>query len=669
MSKNRNKITKLGSKIIKKERVSFYLFFLFLIPLVLYIRVVDFQFTKFDDTDIIVRHYDTIKDLKNIPQVFIRDFYLDTTGTAFYRPLPAVSYMFDAQVGGEEPWIYHLTNLFIHILTTIVLFFFLIKLNIRKDIAFLLSLFFSINPLFANAVAWVPGRVELLLCLFSLLSLITFIEYSQNHKNSWFYLHSLVFLLALFSKETAVLLPVLILSLLFFSSKVKIKIKEIIPLIAVWCISGLLYYFMRHSVIKVNPDSHLSGVIPFIKNLPAIPITFGKFFIPYNLSTLPLYDTPSLFIGIILIIVFATFVIKFIGTERGIVIWGGIWFIAFTIPPMFARVYLAEFNFEYSEFRTYLPAIGILIILGILSNELPKSYSFNKLLKIAVPVFLLYGIITYIHSDVYSDPVSFTNSAINASPNNAFALNLRGFNYLEGGNGEQALPDFESAIKICPVYSSPYNNLGNIYRSVGDNQKAEYYFSQAIKYDTLYPNSSFLFNNAFLSLSAEKVAFKKYTEALDVLKKGASIYPNDSKINNNMGYVYYCLGKSDSAIVCFNKAIIVEPSSPSYFYNRANAKYIIKDFNGSLLDFNMALNLDPGIMDAYLNRGKLKTDMNDYKGAISDFNMAINLNSQSAEAYYYRGTAYFKMNEPGEASKDWADARKFGFKDTNIVKH
>jgi tetratricopeptide (TPR) repeat protein len=654
--------------VTKKNKLNIYLAILILVPLVLYIRVVDFQFTKFDDEDIIVKHYDTLKDLKNINQTFTHDFYMDTTAAVYYRPIPVVSFMIDAQIGGQEPWIYHLTNLILHIITVIVLFFFLQKLRIKREIAFLLSLLFAIHPLFTNAVAWAPGRVELLFCLFSLLSFITFIEYYNNPKKSWFLLHSFVFFLALYSKETAVSLPVLLVALLYFTSKEKLRFKKIVPFLAVWSILGLLFYYMRNNVIKVNPDSELSGIIPFIKNLPAIPITFGKFFIPYNLSTLPLFDTPSLVLGIILMIAFAAIIIKYNRSDRGTVILGIIWFMVFTIPPMLARVYLAEFNFEYSEFRTYLPAIGILIIIGILANELPRSYSFNKILKITLPVFLIFGIITYTHSAVYSDPVSFANSAINAGPNNAFALNLRGYNYLFSDNGELALSDFSNAIKICPIYSSPYNNLGILYRSSGDDQKAEYYFTQALKYDTLFPNRSFLMNNAFISLSAEKISLKKYDEAIVILKKSANSYPRDSKTYNNLGYVYTRTGKLDLSIVSFNKAISIEPNSASYYNNRAKAKYSIKDFNGSLLDFNQALNLNPNIQDAYLNRGKLKIDMSDYEGAISDFDITLNLNPQSAEAYFFKGNAYSKINNPGKAERDWIVARKYGF-NPDSLKH
>jgi len=124
MSKNKKKINPSVSDFKDKYKVSTYLLFLILIPMVLYIKSVGFQFTKFDDTDIILRHYDTIKDLKNIPLAFKSDFYLDTTGTSFYRPIPAISFMLDSQIGGEEPWIYHFSNLIIHIITTLVLFFF-----------------------------------------------------------------------------------------------------------------------------------------------------------------------------------------------------------------------------------------------------------------------------------------------------------------------------------------------------------------------------------------------------------------------------------------------------------------------------------------------------------------------------------------------------------------
>jgi tetratricopeptide (TPR) repeat protein len=666
--KSNKKNKPVESSAAKKNKLIIYLFFLLFIPFVLYIRVVNFQFSSLDDSDIITATYNISGDLNNIKEAFTHDAFMSNSGDAFYRPMQTISFMLDAQIGGLNPWIYHLSNLLFHILTVIALFFFLKKIGIKEEISFLLSIFFSIHPLLTNAVAWIPARGDLLFGLFSLLSFITFLEYFENRKTVFLILHSFVFLMAVFSKETTVLLPVLILFYLYFIKRNKFNLKEIVPFLMIWGFSFLSFYILRQSVVRVKLGSNIFGIIPFIKNLPTIPITFGKFFIPYNLSTLPLFDTASLVLGILLLIVFIVLAIKYFRVQNRILLWGAVWFLAFTVPPMLLRVPIADYGIEYFDYRAYFPVIGILIIIGFLANELPGRYSFSSILKVTIPILLIYGTIALILTPAYSDPLSFFNSAINANSKNALAVHSRGGLYRDAGDIESALSDFNSATKICSTYSNPYVGKGDCYRNIGDNNKAVYYYSQALMYDTLYKNINNLHDNAYLSLSAMDIILKKYDEALVILKKGSNNYPGSNKIFNNLGYVYSCLGKNDSAIVCFNRAIEIEPNAASYYYNRANSKYQIKDFNGSLLDINKAVRLEPGYKDAYLKRGILKIDMTDYFGAITDLNMTLSLDQESGEAYYYRGNVYSKMNKPTEAEKDWAAARKLGFVETTSTK-
>jgi tetratricopeptide (TPR) repeat protein len=349
--------------------------------------------------------------------------------------------------------------------------------------------------------------------------------------------------------------------------------------------------------------------------------------------------------------------------EGRIIFWGTIWFLAFSVPPMLIRNYNADIGYEYFEYRTYLPMMGILVIIGFLSNRILDRYSFNTILKLSIPILFIYAVIAFIHSTVFIDPVSFFTSALNASSKNAMALNSRGCLYSDAGMMEQAIRDFDNATRICPTYSSPYYNKADVYKTLGYDSRAEEFYSQALKYDTLYRNTNILMDNAYISLSAEKIILKKFDEALVILNKAESIYPLSYKIYNNIGYVYSSIGKYDSAVYNFSRAIELEPNVASYYNNRAKAKYHLKDFNGSLYDFKKALDQDPSLNDAYLNRGIAKIDMNDYEGAISDFNMALSLDSQSGEAYYYRGVAYSKINKSAETEKDLVEARKLGFKE------
>ena len=658
-TKKRNKPATTVKRKYNKKII--YLIFLVFVPFMLYLKVLGFEFTRFDDDEIIVAHYDKIGSLMNIKDAFTHDAFMSDRGESFYRPVQTISYMLDAQIGGKEPWIYHLSNLLLHILIVVALFFFLKKIGLREEISFLLALLFSIHPLLTNAVAWIPARGDLLVSLFTILSFISFLNYYKSHKIVYLILYSFVFLLAVFSKEIAILMPILVLLYLYFALKEKLIIKKIFPFLIIWLLSLILYYYLRQNVVKLQVPTSMLGAIPVIKNLPTIPITFGKFFLPYNLSTLPLYDFLSIILGILIIIIFIIFTIKAGKGNERIIIWGAIWFLAFSFPPMLIRTYHAEIAIEYYEYRAYLPVIGILAVIGILINELPKKYSFRNIMTGSIPIILLYGAIASSHSFAFSNPIEFFSSGINANSNNAWAFNARGIIYRDAGNYENALTDFDNSIKICSTYSAPLFSKGHLYRILGDNKKAEYFYTLAFNYDTLYNNINSLPEDAYLKFCETKVSLKKYNEALAILTKAKNIFPRSPRIYNNMGYIYFSEAKYDSAINCFSIAIEIEPNSFPYT-NRAVCKYKLKEINGAMNDFNEALKIDPGYKNAYLNRGIVKIDMLDYDGAIADFNFTLSLDPKSGEAYYYRGNAWSKLNKPAEAGKNWAEARKLGLR-------
>ena len=563
--KGKKKIKQVESFSQENNRLKFYLFLLIIIPFALYIRSVDFDFSNFDDNSIILSNYNTISDLNNLKEAFTHDAFLSTSAYSFYRPLQTVSFMIDAQIGGRQPWIYHLSNLLLHLMTIIALFFFLKKTSIKEDVSFLLSLFFSIHPLFTNAVAWIPARGDLLVTLFSLLSIITFLKYFENRKIVFLILHAFLFMLALFSKETALLLPVLILMYVYFIKRNEFGLKEISPFAIIWSVSTIIFYFLRNGVIKSNPATDVFGIIPLIKNLPAIPILIGKFLLPYNLSTLPLFDTFSLVTGLIVLAVFTLFAIKYIGTQKLIAVWGIIWFLAFIIPPMLFRPKIADIGYEYFEYRAYMPLIGIILIIGILINDLPVKLSFNKIIYFVCPVLFIYGTISFMHSNDFQGPIPFFTSAINANPYNVLALDLRGCEYLNSGQTRQALNDFESAIKISPSYSHAYANEGVLYHYIGDHYKAEYCFSQALKYE---PAPGF---DLFFNLAWERLTIKKYDEAILIFRKLESEFPPNGDVYFNLGKAYYSTARFDSALYFYSKSIEMQPQIADIYYQRSLA--------------------------------------------------------------------------------------------------
>src|SRR5437762_1800341 len=88
--------------------------FIALAVVAVYSMALSFNFIGFDDMEILKQRYFIIGDLSKIKLAFTTDAFLGTN-RSFYRPLQTVSFMLDAFIGGPKPFIYHFTNLVLHI--------------------------------------------------------------------------------------------------------------------------------------------------------------------------------------------------------------------------------------------------------------------------------------------------------------------------------------------------------------------------------------------------------------------------------------------------------------------------------------------------------------------------------------------------------------------------
>jgi hypothetical protein len=180
-----------------------------LIGLLVYGQTLFFGFSYLDDNVLIVDHIKDLTNFANIGRFFQEDvFHLMGWSAAYYRPLLTLSFMANAIFAGLHPFLYHLTNVLIHIVVTCFIFQLLLKLGFRRVKVFCLSFLFLIHPVVVQAVAWLPGRNDSLLAFFAVPSFIFFLNYLEKHKRGDYAWHLVFFLCALLTKETAIALPV-----------------------------------------------------------------------------------------------------------------------------------------------------------------------------------------------------------------------------------------------------------------------------------------------------------------------------------------------------------------------------------------------------------------------------------------------------------------------------
>lgn len=123
-----------------------------------------------------------------------------------YRPIPSVTHALDHALFGSSSFAFHGTNLALHAFSACVLFALLRRLRVPGRPAFIGTLAFAIHPMAASSVGWISERTDTLADFFILTTLIVFMGAKGTRTLRVLGLA----LLAMWSKETAVMLPVLV---------------------------------------------------------------------------------------------------------------------------------------------------------------------------------------------------------------------------------------------------------------------------------------------------------------------------------------------------------------------------------------------------------------------------------------------------------------------------
>lgn len=598
----------------KKKTAKFFIIIAFCIPVLLYIQTINFGFTYFDDNTIIKNNIYILNNFNNFNKVFLTDAFLSKS-SSFYRPLQSLSYMLDILISGpNSTWMFHLSNILLFGLISLTFFISLKKLSISSELALLGILVYFTHPLFVSTVAWVPARGDLQNTLFSILSFLFFIFFMKERKYVYLFLTWITFTIALFCKETAVILPILFTIYFLTFSKDKYFDKKILFIIFLYFLSGLFWFLMRSNAIINEGSNEEIGLISFLSNLRTLPESITKFFIPYDNNPIPSFSLFKTLMGLIIIGLLCIFLYKNNRIKNSEAIFYLSWFLVLMLPPMFYK----NPNIDYLDHRFFLPLMGVLILLLKFVPEkwvIRSRVKFNIVLTITI---LILSSITFLKSLSYSNPNIFYNTAIIHNLNSAIVYNNRGYLRQTENDIQGAIADYNKAIEINSNYADAYDNIGNIKMSQKDLIGAEEDYNKAISSD---PNFAVAYNNRGYIKSLRNDlsgAMFDYNEAI-------KLYPTYYLVYLNRGYLKEIQRDYNGAIDDFNTAIKIFPNNPEAYLNRGNINNDKKDFSEAIEDYNKAIKLNPNYTDAYYNRAYVKNNIKDYKGALEDCNKVLEI--------------------------------------------
>jgi len=507
-------------------------FWISLIILFIYGATLFFNIVYLDDNVLVTGQYEFNKSLSNISQAFKEDiFRTPQDGGTFYRPILRLTFMFDAQFGeGAIIFMSHFSNMLLHIMAMLLLFILLLKLKIKKEIAFLFTLFFSVHPLTAQTVAFISGRNDALLAIFVFPTLIFFINFLESKKKKDLIWHLLFFSLALFTKETAIILPIICtVYILIFENWKKIleNYKTYLIMISGWVSVSSIWFLARISVLH-NPIGNASYNIfsSIYNNMPVLIPTIGKIFLPFNLSVFPVLVDMSMIYGIISLILLTIWFILSENKNLKLISFGFLWFIIFILLTLIKPLGTIP---EFSENRIYIPMLGfIFIILGLGNIKLPiflkkkinYEINYKKIaLFISILIILIFSSVTIYRNQYYKNKFNFWKNATETSPSFAFNHNNLGAMYYLDKNIDNAEKEFLKALELNPKEPMTHNNLGLIYASKNKFIEAEEEYKKELEINSNY-------DNAYFNLGLLYWQQKRYDDAKINWLKTLEINPN-----------------------------------------------------------------------------------------------------------------------------------------------
>lgn len=530
--------------------------FLFLVSFILYGKTINFGYTDLDDSILLEDNFSFLEHGDNIGKVFTQSVFNmhPEDKDNYYRPLLSISFMLDTILGGRSLKIFHISNIIIHLIASFLLFIFLSKLQYKKEICFITVILFLSHPVFTTAVAWIPGRNDSLLAIFFLGALIKQIDYFNKPTILNLFLHHFLFLVCLFTKEIAIIVPILLYLFLLLIPKVNsLKKKNSAPkiksvnFILGWSISIIIYEYFRNTALGNSNQINFKEIINVFEKYALTIIQYiGKLLFPLNLSTYPTMEDTTYILGILAVLLIISFVHFRRTKNSGYYIAGVTCFLLFLIPVGFIKE-------NALEHRLYLPAIGFSIM--CVENSFIYKINFNKNATwlITTLIAVVFSILTFVNIKYYKDEITFWTRALTTSPHSARTHLQIGSYYHVDGKLDEAEKEYETALELNPDLPNIRNNLGRLYISKKMFNEAELLLKKELE---IKPNSVAYYNLAIIQEEKENSE-----EAKKLLQKSIGINPNYTDALVDLGILYAMEKKFDAALQLLLRTIKIDPSN------------------------------------------------------------------------------------------------------------
>jgi len=421
---------------------------------------------------------------------------------ANWHPVTWLSHQLDVSLFGLDASAHHRTNLLLHLLNVLLLFFWLDRAvgpEARRRNAFVAAVF-ALHPLGVDSVAWIAERKNLLATGFGFATLLAWTEYARSPSRSRYLGALALFGLGAMSKPMLVVLPGILWLVDYWPlsrwpehSRTTLIVEKL-PLLAVsFGTAGL-------TVLAQGSGGAVESLEPFpiglrLANAVSVLPTYLGLVVwpawPNGLAILHPHPGAALTTTrwVVATAVVALFVVAVIGFgRRRPYLWVGAAWAALGLLPVIGLVQVGAQS--HAERYAYFPMVGVVIGLTWWASDLARERRCPRRLVglFAVVALLLLGAATRSELRHWRDEIALFSRAVELhersgiETRHAMILYYQlGVSLQAVGRDEEAVDRYRLALLSNADDPRPHNNLGSALASLGRFDEAAHHYAEALR--------------------------------------------------------------------------------------------------------------------------------------------------------------------------------------------
>jgi Flp pilus assembly protein TadD len=546
-----------------------------------YIGTLWYNFVYDDDGQILGNSY--IQFWRHVPLYFISHVWAQLVPRAngnYYRPVFLLWLRLNDAWFGLRPEGWHAAAIAMHLLATFLVYLVARKLTKRIPVAAFTALIFGLHPMHAEVVAWVSGATESLCAVFILAGFLAYLESREGNAAIWMTISCVLYVFAVFSKETGIVLPLLVFAHCWIyapeqgaeAGGIVRRFLACVRATIVYAPVALVYLAARMLVLHglSHPLVHL-GTRQLLFTIPSmVGFYVKKWFLPIRLDEfydMPYWGTLNFFHvilpALLVLALFAAIWMARKGLGERDVKFALFWVIVPLLPVLDSRM-LPKDEIVHDRYF-YLPSVGAALLVALVVDRWTRaSRAPGGVIVFGVPATQLLvalvlaatlGGLSVRESQYWANNYTLFHRAYTLAPHNPTGRLDYGAELITRGDFDGARAVFAAALVEDPHDSSIYVNLGRMSYVERDYPQAERSLNKALEINK--DNA-----DAHANLGLAQLRMDHLADALVNMRSAAALRPNDPELLYAYGVVLEADGNCSLANDQFRAALEIRPNEP-----------------------------------------------------------------------------------------------------------